>query len=78
MSRSVDVIMSLDLGLIRRQLKAACPFGHCIFLIIPISNHEGQVMGSSYILEVRELELDKIGGWIDSLLGLFWVVRRVD
>ena len=35
-------------------------------------------MGSSYILEVRELELDKIGGWIDSLLGLFWVVRRVD
>lgn len=27
---------------------------------------------------MRELELDKISGWIDSHLGLFWVVRRAD
>lgn len=31
-----------------------------------------------YILEVRGLELDKISGWIDSHLGLFWVVQRAD
>lgn len=27
---------------------------------------------------MRGLELDKISGWIDSHLGLFWVVQRAD
>lgn len=65
----------LDLGLIRLQLKAACPFGLCIFKIIPISDHK---FTWGVYLEVRGLELDKISGWIDSHLGLFWVVQRED
>lgn len=39
---------------------------------------KAKLWGVHNILEVRELELDKIRGWIDSYLGLFWVVRRVD
>lgn len=39
---------------------------------------KARLWGVHNILEVRELELDKIRGWIDSYLGLFWVVRRVD
>lgn len=47
-SKSADVITSLDWGLIRSQMKVAFPFGHCIFKSIPASDHEGQVVGNAF------------------------------